>query len=86
MPDALRRALRTLFQAGTAGVVVACYQAFVHPLTAEQAAAALAGLTVVFTFGMNALEDAGAIPAFGKAPASVGADPVPDPAKHLEVH
>jgi hypothetical protein len=86
MPDSLRRALRTLFQAGTAGVIVACYQAFVHPLTPEQAAAALAGLTVVITFGQNALEDAGAIPAMGKAPASPGANPVPDPAQHLEVH
>lgn len=86
MSDALRRALRTVFQAGTAAVVVACYQAFVRPLTVEQSAAALAGLTVVITFGQNWLEDNAGLPAIGKAPASAGEHPVPDPERHLERH
>lgn len=35
-------------------------------------------LTVFFTKLKNALEDKGSIPALGKAPASDGADPVPN--------
>lgn len=58
MSETLRRALRTLCQAAPAGVIVGLLVAF-RLVNAEQATALTAVLTVAFTFGYNALEDAG---------------------------
>ncbi len=77
MPDALRRGLRTLLQGLPPAGMVAAWVAFVGPLDMQQTAAAMLVLTAVSSAAINALEDAGAIPAFGKAPASDGAHPTP---------
>lgn len=58
MSETLRRALRTLCQAGPAGIVVGVLVAF-HLVNAEAATALTALLTLLFTFGYNALEDNG---------------------------
>lgn len=58
MPDWLKRMLRTLFQASTAGIVVAFCLAFGWLHGEVQAAAVLGVLTVVFTAIQNAVEDA----------------------------
>lgn len=68
MPDYLRRALRTLFQTGTTAALIGAYAVFVHPLTAEQTAAALGLGTVVVSFGQNLLEEQGTVPALLKGP------------------
>jgi hypothetical protein len=82
MPDSIRRGLRTTIQvllaacAGMAGLVA------VHVISAEQggkAAAVCTFLAGLIAAAMNALEDRGTIPALLKAPASEGANPVPDP-------
>jgi hypothetical protein len=81
MRDATRRGLRTAGQLAVTllanGAAFGLLQAFGVPVTLEQYGAATAVLLPFITVGLNALEDAGAIPALGKAPASDGADPVP---------
>ncbi len=66
MPDWLKRPLRTLFQASTAGVIVAVLEAFVLDFTPEQNLALMAGLSLLVSMGQNALEDSGAIPTMQK--------------------
>lgn len=58
MSESVRRVLRTLSQAGTAGVIVALVLAFVH-LTPGQATAMEAMLTLLLAALHNGLEDAG---------------------------
>lgn len=69
MSETLRRALRTLCQAAPAGVIVGVLVVF-HLVSAEQATALTALLTVVFTFGYNALEDAGVPVPVKRAPSN----------------
>jgi hypothetical protein len=79
MNDATRRALRSLFQVGLVTAFVQLLIAFNVPVTAQQQAAIVAFATPLLVLVQNLLEDAGSIPAYGKAPASPGANPVPDP-------
>lgn len=87
MPDALRRALRTFVQAFTgvlvlqaAGIAVDVGKGTWDPdirwLQRVLLSALAAGVIALITWIHNWAEDAGAIPAVGKAMASSGADPV----------
>jgi len=81
MNDSTRRALRTIFDLVPA--VLATLAVLVPLLdldagTVAKIGALVATITVVFAKVRNGLEDAGVIPAVLKAPASDGADPVPD--------
>lgn len=88
MPDYLRRALRTFFQALlgsllTSGVLsAASTDGVVDWSAAEKAAVAALAAAVIaaFTLVQNLLEDHTAMPALFKAPASEGENPIPDPA------
>lgn len=93
MPDAARRAIRTFVQAFT-GVLIAqagavaldvhegTYVPDVDWLKRVLISAVAAGVIALVTFLHNWSEDAGAIPAVGKAVASSGANPVTiDPPK-----
>lgn len=79
MSDPIRRALRTLFQfiagGGIAAIITEVIAKVDDPLAQVSIAAVGAFLVAL---AQNELEDRGAIPAFGKAPASDGANPVPD--------
>lgn len=94
MPDSIRRALRTFFQAFVGVLALEVGALLIHPellydvawLQRVGIAATAAGLVALVSFAHNALEDAGAVPALGKAPASAGANPVPDPGVRLERH
>lgn len=83
MSDATRRGLRTALQLIvtllTNGAAFGLLAALDVSVTLEQYGAATAVLLPVVTAGLNALEDAGTIPALLKAPASPGATPVPEP-------
>lgn len=79
--DSTRRALRTGYQFLIACIGIVPVLAEVipaHSPLAAQLAVVLAFLAAV-TKVLNTLEDRGLIPAFLKAPASPGANPVPDP-------
>lgn len=79
--DAPRRGIRSLLWAllALAAAVPANAAAFGLPAeTVAKIGAVCAVLTAVTTAIVNALEDADVIPAFLKAPASDGANPVPD--------
>ncbi len=87
MSDAQRRALRGFVQIGLVSSVIALLAAFeVIHWTETQTVAVMSVATPIVGFIQNWLEDAGAIPAYGKSPASVGADPVPNPPVKLEPH
>lgn len=78
--DPLRRGLRGLLQIGTVQAAMGLYNAFaVTPLNATQMVAITMTATPLLIFGQNWLEDNTAFPAIGKAPASGGQEPVPDP-------
>jgi hypothetical protein len=87
MTDALRRAIRTFIQAflgsiissGVLSAVATTGAVDLSNLQKVGAAGLAAGLIALVSFAQNALEDGGQIPALLKAPASDGADPVPDP-------
>jgi hypothetical protein len=87
MPDYLRRALRTFFQALlgsllTSGVLSAASTDGVVDWSAAQKAAVAAlaaGIIAAFTLAQNVLEDHTTMPALLKAPASEGENPVPEP-------
>lgn len=87
MTDALRRAIRTFVQAFlgsiiSSGVLSSIASDGVVDLSGIQkvgAAALAAGLIALVSWAQNALEDGGQIPALLKAPASDGAEPIPDP-------
>lgn len=78
MNDATRRALRTVLQLIASGALTALVAAIVDGMDTKSTAIVLATWQVIVTFAQNALEDAGAIPALLKAPASSGENPVPD--------
>lgn len=81
MSDAIRRAIRTLLWVIAAAVPVIPSVAEVFDIPAGQVAqvvTVLGGAVTVLTALINALEDAGKIPALLKAPASSGENPVPD--------
>ena len=80
MSDALRRGIRSLSQLSVGEIIVQVVEAFLVPLNEAQHVAALGAITVIWTFIQNALEDKGVIPALLKAPASEGANPIPDDA------
>lgn len=62
MPDPIKRILRTLFQASTAGVVTGALAAFGVVQGEVKVGALLALLTVVFSALQNGLEEAGTVP------------------------
>ena len=79
--DAPRRGIRSLLWGllALAGSVPAASTAFdLSAGDVTKVGAVCAVLTAVVTAVTNALEDADVIPAFLKAPASDGANPVPD--------
>ena len=78
MNDPARRALRTLFQFIAAGGLTALVDEITAGLTGSAVAAVFALAALVVTYAQNELEDRGTIPAFGKAPASSGENPIPD--------
>lgn len=87
MSDAQRRAVRGFVQIGLVSAVIALLAAFeVISWTETQTVAVMAVATPIVAFIQNWMEDQGAIPAYGKAPASVGANPVPDSGHRLEPH
>lgn len=61
MSDSVKRFLRTLFQAGSGGIVTGALVGL-HIITGEQAAVVGPLLTLLFTALQNALEDAGVVP------------------------
>jgi hypothetical protein len=73
MSESLRRSLRTLLQAGTAEVVVLFLEAFLFDFDTSQHAALLGALTVLCSFGHNALEESGTVPKLLKGPSGSGA-------------
>jgi hypothetical protein len=75
--DAVRRALRTLFQFIAAGGLTELVDEVAADLTGTAKAAVFMVAALVITYAQNELEDRGAIPAVLKAPPSPGADPVP---------
>ena len=86
MTDALRRALRTFFQTLvgtiiTSGILSSTSETGVvdwSGLKKVGVSALAAGIVAVLTWAQNALEDHTTVPAFLKAPASEGENPVPD--------
>ena len=83
MSDAIRRGLRTALWGiiAMAGVIPTLAGSF--GLDGGQVAkitAIFTAVTAVLTAIINSLEDSGAIPAFLKAPASSGENPMPDDA------
>lgn len=82
MPDSIRRPLRTLVQLVAAGGLTALVNQLVIDLPAQYAVYVTIGFTLLVSFAQNYCEDAGWIPAVGKATASSGANPIThDPAK-----
>lgn len=77
MSDSLRRSIRTLLQAILGALGAGLLNVIFKGI--DPAVLAVIGviLTTVITQVQNALEDAGAIPALLKAPASDGDHPVP---------
>lgn len=78
MSDSLRRGLRTLLDALLAVLAAGVVDAYLVDMDPTQRGALAVALTGVISVIKNALEDSGKIPAVLKAPASDGADPVPD--------
>jgi len=74
--DALRRSLRGLVQIGFVSAIIIMLAAFeIISWNETQTAAVMAVATPIVSFIQNLLEDNGTIPAYGKSPASAGADP-----------
>lgn len=94
VPDWARRAGRTFVQAFIGSLLVLTAGAGLLPgevpnlaLLQRLALAALwAAVIATLTGAHNALEDGNVLPALGKAPASPGAHPIPDPPRRLELH
>lgn len=78
MTDPIRRALRTLVQFVAAGGLTALVDEVAADLYGSAKAAVFMLAALLVTYAQNELEDRGAIPAIGKAPASDGANPIPD--------
>ena len=82
MSDAIRRAIRTLLVlcVTASGAIPALAAAFNVPAgRVAQVVAVFGFVATLLTALLNHAEDAGAIPALLKAPASEGENPVPDP-------
>jgi hypothetical protein len=87
MSDAFRRALRTFIQAFLGSLLASgilsgiAADGVVDLAIFEKAgvSALAAGVIAVLTWAQNALEDAAYIPSLLKAPASDGANPIPEP-------
>jgi len=99
MSDALRRGIRTFLQAFIGTLLSMFGLVYLTPGVLPDAAilqriliaASVAGLIALLSWLQNFLEDRGSIgpiqiPSYGKSPASVGANPVPDPAQQIEPH
>jgi hypothetical protein len=94
IPDWARRAVRTFAQSFVGSFLVLTAGAGLLPgevpnlaLLQRLALAALwAAVIATLTGAHNALEDKNIVPALGKAPASAGAHPIPDPPRRLELH
>jgi hypothetical protein len=85
--DAQRRAIRGLVQIGFVSAIIIMLAAFeIISWNETQTAAVMAVATPIVAFIQNWLEDQGSIPSYGKAPASVGANPVTDSPQRLEPH
>lgn len=83
MTDSTRRAIRTaldLIPAILAALLVLVPVLGLDAETVAKAGAVIGAITLALAKIRNALEDAGLIPALLKAPASGGANPVPDDA------
>lgn len=78
MTDSVRRGIRTLLDAILAVLAAGVIEEFFVNMTDTQRAVLALALVGAITTIKNALEDAGKIPALLKAPASDGADPVPE--------
>lgn len=80
MNDPIRRALRTLFQFVAGGGLAALFTQLIADIDGPTVQVAIAALgAFLVSYAQNELEDRGAIPALGKAPASDGEHPIPDP-------
>lgn len=77
--DSLRRAFRGLLQLIAGGGLATLFEEATGGWDGSAKAAAVVGFTFLVTWAQNELEDIGAIPAVLKAPASDGADPIPEP-------
>lgn len=87
MSDALRRSIRGLVQIGFVSAIIVLLAAFdIISWNETQTAAVMAVATPIVSFIQNFLEDAGSIPAYGKSPASVGANPVTTTRASIEPH
>lgn len=77
--DGLRRAGRTALQLIAGGGLTELTEEVVGGLDGTARALAVLGFAFVVSWAQNELEDHDVIPALFKAPASDGANPVPDP-------
>ena len=77
MSDPIRRALRTLFQFVAAGGLTQLVDEIAADLDGTAKAAVFMAAALLVTYAQNELEDRGKVPAFIKAPASDGVNPVP---------
>lgn len=83
MSDAIRRGLRTLLwviPAMAAGVPTLAAAFNLSATLVAKVTAIFGFILAVVTAAINGLEDRGTIPALIKAPASGGADPIPEDA------
>ena len=78
MNDSTRRAIRTALQSIVGALGAGVLNLVFTGINPGWRAVAAVVLTTVFTQIQNALEDRGTIPALLKAPASDGAEPIPD--------
>lgn len=80
LSDSTRRALRGAIQFAAAlpGIVATFQVAFAGNPSVTVALTTVLAWTTLASKVINQLEDAGVIPALLKAPASEGADPIPD--------
>lgn len=78
--DKFSRTVRTILQVGLWQLVLQAYNAFAAvPLNEAQYAILTTLGTACLTLLQNYLEDAGAIPSYGKSPPSTGQNPQPLP-------
>lgn len=82
LPDSTRRTIRGAFDvvpAILAGLLIMVPVLDLPAGTVAKVTAIMGALTLALSKIRNGLEDAGVIPAVLKAPASDGANPIPDP-------
>lgn len=86
LSDSTRRSIRSLFDlipAVLGAMLILVPVLDLSAATTAKIGATVAAISLALTKIRNGLEDAGLIPALLKAPASNGADPVPDPTTSL---